>query len=247
MSTHLCIRSLLFGCIFRSSSQGQRFQGDTKATLHSHSSFHLGLETLARQPQLNGFSFPGIELHLKVKEGICLVWGGRGGGGGAERGKARVSGNSSFLGAEIHYESQACLAGDPGTLLTPSPQGLTLSTGKVENTSRSSLDMRHMAVSSETSLQIPVRWLRERLGCCRVHRNPESPQRPGEGHRASESRETFSGKAQEWPSGCHKPGAFLAERMSLFLQPKVPSSKERGPLGTLMNAVLQQGQLSSAV
>jgi hypothetical protein len=59
---------------------------------------------LARQPQLNGFSFPGIEPYLKVKKGIYLVglWGKEEDGGRAtEIGKARVSGNSSFLGAEF--------------------------------------------------------------------------------------------------------------------------------------------------
>lgn len=136
------------------------------------------------------------------------------------------------------------MAWGPGTLLTPSPQGLTLATGKVENTSQSSLDMRHMFVSSETSMQIPVLWLSERLGCCGG--SSESRERPGDGHRASESRKTFRespGVALGVPQAWGLPG----REDILFQQPKVLRSKERGPLGTLMNAVLQQGQLSSAV
>lgn len=186
---------------------------------------------MARQPQLNGFSFPGIELHLKVKEGICLVWGEEGAGGGAERGKARVSGNSSFLGAEIHYESQACLAGDPGTLLTPNPQGLTLSTGKVENTSRSSLDMRHMAVSSETSLQIPVGWLRERLGCCRVHRNPESPSALGRAIGLPNPGKHSQGKPRSGPRGATSLGPSWQRGCLYSCSQKFPVLKKEVPWG----------------
>lgn len=55
-----------------------------------------------------------------------------------------------------------------------------------------------------------------------------------------------TGKACEWPTTCHRPGAFLAGRISLFLEPKVLRSKERDPFGTTMNATLQQCQLCSA-
>jgi hypothetical protein len=40
-----------------------------------------------------------------------------------------------------------------------------------------------------------------------------------------------SGKAREWPSECHKPGAFLAERISYSSSQKFSDLKKEVPWG----------------
>jgi hypothetical protein len=67
----------------------------------------------------------------------------------------------------------------PGPFLTLSPQELALATGNVEDILQNRLDTCHIAVSSETSIQIPVGGPsacavapQRCLLCCRVLRNP---------------------------------------------------------------------------
>lgn len=111
-----------------------------------------------------------------------------------------------------------------------------------------------MLVASEISTQIPVGNTapcavasQSHLAlCCKALKNPKGSTEPSGLQCGFQVPRRNARKALEWPAMCHRPGAFLAGRMSLFLELKVLRPKERDPLGTVMNVVLQQCQLSSA-
>lgn len=175
----------------------------------------------------------------------------RGGGGFSRQAALPI-----FPGAKISSQG-AGLSGrgsrkaGPRPFLTLSPQGWAHATRKVKNILQNRLDTCHMTVSLETSTQIPVGGSsscavapQSLLHCCRDLNNPRGFTELWGLQR--DYRGGMRGKSPERPAMCCRPGAFLAGRISLFLEPKVLGSAERDPSGTIMNAVLQQCQLGSA-
>lgn len=107
-------------------------------------------------------------------------------------------------------------------------RGQALATGKMNICYKTGETTRHMAVSSETSMQIPAEALlpvrcprKVAAGALGIRGDSRSP--------GDCSRD--AGEVPERPAACCRLAAFLAGRMSLFQEPKGLGATERGPRG----------------